>query len=69
MCKQIYLVADREQFSQISEYWTDLLDEFIDVADHFDKEGNTIRRKEFSARRTLLKQVKKEMRALKQLEA
>jgi len=61
---QIILVTNRAEQRLLSEYWTELMEGFLDEAEECDQRGEYAQRKQFTARRSLVKELKRMFREL-----
>jgi hypothetical protein len=61
---QIILVTNRAEQRLLSEFWTELMDGFLDAAEECDQRGEYAQRKQLTARRSLVKELKRMFREL-----
>jgi hypothetical protein len=62
--RQIILVTNRAEQRLLSECWTELMDGFLDEAEECDQRGEYAQRKQFTIRRSLVKELKRMFREL-----
>jgi hypothetical protein len=66
LLKQIIAVTERSEQRQLLEWWTVLIEIFLDEAEKYDQQGNSSLRKQFIVRRNRAKELKQLFKQLQQ---
>jgi hypothetical protein len=66
LLKQIIAVTERSEQRQLLEWWTVLIEIFLDEAEEYDQQGNSSLRKQFIVRRNRAKELKQLFKQLQQ---